>query len=228
MTTSSELRTTEPTFEKVTPTAFTTPSDTTNLPPPRLMVPPVNVTESTTSSVMSKVSVPPLMAISTENETAVTSPATSSRASTVRFPAPDTFSAPPFKSSPSTTTVCPEATTNSFAVPDANKFETVVAAVSSPRTKDATAPETSTVMSPVAVPPNDTSPSLSVTTNVSAAAGASEPPPPQAASGRRSNGNKPALFFLAIFFAHSAKSLARAAAEAGNSTTSTTLPAEAT
>ena len=184
----------------------------------------MSVTESTTSSVISKVSVPPPIAISTANDTAVTSPATSSRASTVRFPAPEAFSAPPLTSSPSTITVCPEATTNSFGDPDANRFEIVVAAVRSPRSKEATVPETSTVMGPVSVPLNDASPSLSVTTNVRA--GSSEPP--QAASGRSRRGNKPALFFLAIFCVHSARSFARAAAEAGSSTTSTTLPAEAT
>ena len=76
-----------------TPEAFTLPSDTTRVPPPRFItLPAVKVMLSSLSFDMSNVSVPPVRTTSIFVETAVTVPAPASVAFIVTFPAPEAFS----------------------------------------------------------------------------------------------------------------------------------------
>ena len=208
-------------LDKITPVAFKMPSDTTSFPPPR-SIGPVSVMASWLSSLMSKVSVPPVSETSTSRSILVFALRPTSRASMVRFPSPiasilKTWGVRvPSASVTSRTTCWPAATFKVFV-----KRSTTVCDKPS-RTKVVAVPLTVATISPTAVPPNETSEATSSTVKV----GASEPP--QAASGRRSSGSRAFLFFLAIFLAHCATNLARAAGVPGRSTTSTIPPAEAT
>ena len=129
-----------------------------------------------------------------------------------RVPEPDAFSEPEFTSPASISTCSLASITSSFGAVASKRPVTVDDAAIPPRTKEATASETSTITSPVAVPPNDTEPaSFSMTTNVEVGE-----PPPQAASGSSRKGTSAFLFLRTPFLAHSARSFARAAGSFGS------------